>query len=339
MSYRFNIILLVFVLLFSACFKEDERVEPHKPGGVETAVIPMKQNYVNQLYFNLESGLITAQNAKPEWDLGFETSDTGWHVILNTGNFMWAGNTGIKDFGQATDTTGINWRFDKSDGNPDSTAIQKYFTITDNDSLFENTVYMINRGYDAQGNLRGVKKIVIQEVNETEYRMEFGDLMDTEPSSFIITKDTSVNYVFFSFDNGGEQLILEPSKRDWDLWFTQYTTLLFTDAGEPYPYLVTGTLINNKQGVEVVLDTNMLFEEITFELAKTLEYSDKLDVIGYDWKELQGDPQSGTVSYKVRYEYNYIIRTQEGYYCKLRFIDFYSDIGEKGFPTFEYQLL
>ena len=33
---------------------------------------------------------------------------------------------------------------------------------------------------------------------------------------------------------------------------------------------------------------------------------------------------------------NYVIRDRDGFFYKLRFIDFNNDMGEKGYPKFEY---
>jgi hypothetical protein len=36
---------------------------------------------------------------------------------------------------------------------------------------------------------------------------------------------------------------------------------------------------------------------------------------------------------------NYVVLDREGYFYKLRFISFYNNSGEKGYPTFEFQRL
>ncbi|MDZ7743225.1 MAG: HmuY family protein [Bacteroidota bacterium] len=334
-----NALYLVIILLsLTSCFKEDERVQPHDPGNVEVAQVEMTKNYKYQAYFDLESGSVIAQNLRTDWDLGFETSDTGWHVILNTGNFMWAGNTGLTDFSQNIDTTGLVWKFDKSDGNPDSTAIKRWFETTNNDTSYTKHVYAINQGYTPSGNLRGVKKIVFRKVDKDHYEIAWGEVDAVEPTLYTISKDSSRNYVFFSFEDG-EQKNLEPDKRDWDLWFTQYTTILLTNEGNPYPYLVTGTLINQYQQTRVAEDSILSFQLLDYQTAQEMQYSNKLDVIGYDWKSVVGDVQSGNVSYIVRENLHYIIHTQEDLYYKLRFVDFYNDLGDKGYPRFEFQRL
>ena len=72
----------------------------------------------------------------------------GCQIILNTANFMKVTDIGIVRFGQKQDTTGLVWKFDKSDGDADSNAIGRWFNIVNDDTLSNNHVYLINRGVD-----------------------------------------------------------------------------------------------------------------------------------------------------------------------------------------------
>ena len=142
----------------------------------------------------------------------------------------------------------------------------------------------------------------------------------------------------FSFDSGGSQLQLEPGRKEWTLQFTQYTSIVYTNTGEPYSYLVTGAL-SNRHYVGVAEDTLMNFDEITLEIARELSFDNSLDAIGYDWKVAVGDPTSGGITYVTKTDINYIIRDYNGFHYKLRFVSFYNNSGDKGYPTFEYQRL
>jgi hypothetical protein len=72
--------------------------------------------------------------------------------------------------------------------------------------------------------------------------------------------------------------------------------------------------------------------DITREHALELEFSSRADVIGYDWKYYNFD--AGV--YTVVPDMNYVIRDRDGFFYKLRFIDFNNDVGEKGYPKFEF---
>lgn len=336
-----NLILwLALALMVSSCFKEDEKIIPHDPGDVQTATIGLTKDYRYQVYFDLSQGTVVAENLKKEWDLAFEGSAGGYRILLNTSNFMLAAGTGITDFTIPTDTAGLTWEFDASSGNPDSVALKNWigFTLPDSLKVYSKEVYIIDRGYDEAGNLRGLRKIIFLDVTDTTYTFRFGETGDNDGTIFTVRKDSSVNYTCFSFDDGGKQLDLEPPKDEWDILFTQYTTLLYTNEGEPYPYLLTGVL-SNPYRIEAAQDTLYEFDAIDYDAATKMDYSGALDEIGYDWKDVVGDVSSGNVSYVIVEGINYVIRDRDGFYTKLRFTGFYSNSGEKGYPSFEFQRL
>ncbi|MDP1622289.1 MAG: HmuY family protein [Bacteroidales bacterium] len=327
------ILLFIMMLLFQSCFKEDEMVSPHPRGDVKTDTIPMMDNYLYQVYFNLDSAKIVRSNVKTSFDLGFECRSTGWHIILNSSNFMKVADLGQVTFGQSFDTAGVKLRFDKSDGNPDSTAIGAWFSITGNDTISNNHVYAISRGLDELGNPLGLYQVIFDSLKNNTYYFRYAPLKGGSVSAGAVSKDPLVNYQFFSLKTG-TVMPVEPPKLAYDLLFTQYTTLLFTDQGIPYPYLVTGVLINRYQ-VEVAVDSSDGFLSISREKAMAMNFTKSLDAVGYDWKYYNFD----TGVYTLRPNLYYIIRNGSGYYFKLRFVGFYNKDGLKGYPIIEYQLL
>jgi len=343
MKIRLSLILLTALSILTSCFKEDEKVLPHDPGDVETVAIGLsgQYNYEKQVYFDLGSGQELAENLKSDWDLGFECGEQGWHIILNTSTFMVIGNTGSTDFEAMIDTAGIDWRFDKSDGNLDSTAIGDWvqFSGADSSHNYSRNVYVLNRGYDEAGNLLGLRKIVFDKLTEESFSFSYAMMDGSNENTCTILKDNEVNFVNFSFKNGGEQLSLAPRKVEWDLLFTQYTTMLRTNEGELYPYLLTGVL-SNRNGVIIHEDSLLSFHEITINDTINKYYSEAIDEIGYDWKDIIGDVSGGgTLTYVIIEGRNYLIQDTDGFYYKLRFINFYNNDGVKGYPTFEYQKL
>jgi hypothetical protein len=294
----------------------------------------MTDNYKNQVYFDLASGKAVSMNLKTESDLGFECSDSGCNVILNTSDFMKAIDLGAIPFGLPHDTTGMKMKFDKSDGNPDSLAFGQWFNATKGDTLSLNHVYAISRGLDQDGNPLGLYQVIFDSLHKGTYYFRFALLTGQEVHSGSVTKDPSVNYLWYSLSSGGVVKPLEPPSTSYDLLFTQYTTLLFTSAGEAYPYLVTGVLLN-RQSVQAAKDTIDNFSTFTLSMANSMTLSSALDEIGYDWKTFSFDAGS----YTVRTNIFYVIRDKTGFLYKLRFIGFYNKKGEKGYPVIEYQSL
>ncbi|MDP2724385.1 MAG: HmuY family protein [Bacteroidales bacterium] len=330
--------LLVLILGTTSCFKKDTKIEPHPADTTKVEMIAMKQFYNNQVYFNLLKGEQVSQNIKSDYDLLFSSADTGFLIRLNTASFMMAAATNKTSFDQVMDTTGLEWAFDPSSGNVDSTVFVDWIKILGTDTLFTQQVYVINRGLDAYGHNLGLRKIIFHSLKKDRYSFSYCQMDNTDRHDVVVEKDPGFNTIQFSFETN-ESLQTEPLTDDWDLLFTQYTTMLITDAGEDYPYLLTGVLINPSE-VGVVFDTTMVFDEVTIDSVLYLNYSTKRDAIGYDWKELIGDINGGDIYYKCRPNYNYFIKTRTGVFFKLKFTNFYEPVtGEKGYPTFQYRRL
>lgn len=337
MKNKFISLLLLSALL-SSCFKEDERVTPHIPGEILTATIPMTMYYSNQVYFNLQKQDIISINNRSIFDLNFSCGDSSTIIRLNTANFATAAITPFTNITDVTDTTGLNWKFDTSDGNIDSLAINNWITIFDNDTLYSNKVWVINRGLNSVGEPLGLKKIQFIKFENGSYHFKYSNMDNSSSGSAIVKQDNDFSYIQYSFENEtAEQL--EPEIYNWDLLFTQYTTMLITSEGEPYPYLLTGVLQNNAV-TTIAFDSLMIFSDIKLADTVNFNFSSSLDKIGYNWKKLVGDVNTGNVYYEIKLNYNYIIKGADLYYYKLRFINFYNpENGEKGYPSFEYQKL
>jgi len=320
-------IILLFAL--TSCFEEDAMVLPHDPGDLTVGEVELTESYKYQVFYDFETNSSIKQNLISDWDLGFETSDSGWHVILNTSKMMLAGNTGTTDFEAVKNINGLEMNYDPSTGNLDSTAIGNWYSLNEGNPHSLEFVYVINRGTDEDFNELGEKKVTFNFQDENTYVVRVANLNGSSEQTMVIPKDSMVNFVCLSFDKGIVEI--EPNKDSWDLQFCKYSTLLFTDVGDPYPYLVTGVLLNPYKTV-AALDTIHQFDEISFEIAEQQNLVNQKDIIGYDWKEYDFDNET----YKVFPENVYILKNRVGFYYKLRFIDYYNSTGEKGYPTFEF---
>lgn len=326
--------IIALSVLLNSCFKEDQLyVLPAHTGNTKLAVIEMTETFKNQVFFSLDSAKALKFSLKTAWDLAFENG-SGSHILLNSSKFMKVFHTGKTDFKSVTDTIGAKWKYDLSNGKLDSTAIGNWVDLSGSLPVYSNEIIIIDRGYDELGNLTGLKKIVFQYVNDSSYTFRFADLNGKNEKVFTLLKETSTNFTSFSFNNGGNHFPFEPDKNKWDLLFTQYSTVLFTDAGEPYPYVVTGALIN-RNNMEVAVDSSTDFSVISFGDIARYHYSKNVDYIGYDWKKYD----FGTTTYVVKSKKVYIIKAVSGYYYKLRFTAFYNKLGQKGYPAFEFQRL
>ncbi len=337
-------ILFVLPLLLTSCFKDDERVTPYDRGSKITSIIPMTSIegnviglYKNQVYFNLQDSSVVSSNDKTSWDLAFDASENGYTIWLNTANFMLAGETETSNLSEVNTAAGLNMQFDPSSGNPDSTVLKTWILINENETTYSKKVFVIDRGYDEAGNLLGYRKIRFDSLANERYYFTYSNLNNTGLTQGFVDKVPGYNKVYFSFESNA-QVQPEPMQNTFDLLFTQYTTLLFTNEGDPYPYLVTGVLLN-PFATEVAFDSTLLFDDIDLVAASNLIYTRQADRIGYNWKDVEGDVESGIVNYVVNPKWTYIISTQNGDLYKMRFVSFYNSQGVKGFPTIEYQRL
>lgn len=323
-------------MMVSSCFKEDQPIVPHTPGNYINDTVALTDSYQNQEYYNLHDSSVVSSNIRSIWDLGFESSPDGWRVILNTSCFMKSAYLSGQVFGTAVDTTGAVWMFNPSDGSADSLVVGKWFTANGNDTLGSDRLLLIDRGVDVKGNPRGFSQLIIDSLVNGTYYFRIAAMNGTNPKSYSVSKLEGVNHVLFSISNPAAA-ITEPRNTSWDLLFSQYTTLLFTDAGDPYPYLVTGVLLNPKSTF-VAIDSVTPFQNINFETVQSMNFTKQADIIGYDWKTYSFT--SGT--YTVKSSISYIIRDNKGFYYKLRFVGFYKFLNnrlQKGYPSFEYQKL
>lgn len=301
--------------LFTSCLKDEIPVPPHESGDIIENAVELGNDYRYQAYYDFETNTFVKQHVKTDWDLGFETSANGFRIVLNGAKSTRAAQLTTTNFASVSDTIGAIWKYDAHSGTLDSTAIGNWQGA--------NSIYIIDRGYSYNGTHLGFRKIEFTSVTANVYTIHYAHIDGSNEITRTIAKNPSYNFTFFSFETNSE-VSIEPEKEKWDLVFGQYTFLFEPDL----PYLVTGVLAN-RNGVEIAEVFDIPFSEITFSEVANRTFSTDIDIIGYDWKTFSG----GT--YVIHSEKSYLVKTVEGYYYKIHFIDFYNDAGEKGAPRFE----
>ena len=324
---RYLSFILFFILTLQSCFEEDEMVPPHEQGDLLEGQAALGSFYESQIYYDLNGNEEVTGSSIYDWDLSFESSTGGWIIRLNSALFMLAGNSNDTLFSAELIMDDLEMKFDKSDGNPDSTAIGKWYEISDDSSWSYRHVYLVDRGSDKEGMTLGQKKVQFDILGDA-YIMHYANTDNSQDTTVLINRDPAMDQVYYSFEEG--IVNIAPLPNQWSLLFTKYTTMLVTDEGEDYPYLVVGVLLN-PNGVAAARDTIHDFMDIEADSIRGLEYTTQADVIGYDWKYYDFD--EGV--YTIVPDMNYVIRDTDGFFYKLRFIDFYNDEGVKGYPTFE----
>ncbi len=323
-------------LLAASCFEVDEAVPPYAlPADVDTLSI-QSSIYQNQHYFDLGTGSVVAENENNEWMLSFECADTGYHIRVNSSDFWGVAHSGSTKMDSVyTNLPELVWQQDKSDGNPDSTAVGNWVSFENAVPAYTRQVYLLGR-YDGIS-YHLAKKLQFISVDQSGYAFLIGDPDASAADTIHVMKDDRYNSTQFSIQSN-TLLQLEPAKDRWDVLFAQYFTILYTDDGIPAPYYVRGVLLNPSQ-VEAALDTTIHFLDMNYSTASQKSFSAAMDAIGHDWKSVTVDEASNSAEYKVRPGYTYIVNdTEDGLY-KLRFKSFFSPTGIKGYPSIEYAKL
>jgi len=323
-----KILCLILSISLISCEK-NEIPKDFTARNVVTDQISLESDYKYQIFYDLGTKSVVSQNLKIDWDLAFESSKDGFHIIINSSTFSGLSYIDSNNFNEIiTNQTvqNLDWSWDNPNGNLNSTAFGDFrnkngFFILDRGSYQGQNLNVINRGY---------KKIQIDTVNNEFYSITYANLDNSEYNTINIFKEDNKNFIFFSF-NKNNTVNIQPPPNEWDLIFSQYTHLF--NNNETPSYLVTGVLSNH--GVLIAKDTLSSFEEITYNDAINYSFASNADEIGYNWKEYSFDNNS----YNVKSNINYIIIDKQEKYYKLRFIDFYNEFGEKGYPTFEIQEL
>ena len=315
------VIIILTLFILPSCLKQEDPFDTPKAGNIETVTIEIGYPYKNQVFYDCETNSIVSTNTKWDWDIAFECS--GKHIILNTAKGVLAANKGVQNFNNVNSISGVKWLWDASSGNLDSTAIGDWEN--------KNEIFIIDRQYDEQGNHLGYVKIQFQSVTDENYTFKYADLNGNNEHTFTVVKDKQINFIAFSFDSG-KSIAIEPASNNWDLVFTNHQHKF---SNLSLPFVLTQVLGNTYNGVTVAEDNNGNFFNINFAGADNYEFTNIKDEIGYDWKIRNSADNSFTIDGNK----SFIVKTVDGFYYKIRFIDFYNSEGSKGYPKFEIQRL
>ena len=312
-------VFLPIVLAISFGCEKDELPKPFSgESSANTIQVTMGSDYGNQLFFELSSASIVSQNNREIWDLGFACGTDARHIILNSSKFMALSKTAATDLNAVSSSTPVTWIYDDQSGEEDSSAFYNWEL---------DKVYILDRGVSTLGQQIGKMKFQLTSIDEGGYTIQWASSLNSQTiQTAFVPKNEVYNFTFFSFTSN-QTVSVEPPKQQWDLCFSSYTYVY--DDGTPY--LVTGVLSN--RNLTRVVESEVSFDDIDFAYAETAVYTTEIDIIGYDWKFYDFD----LATYVIQYDKVYVLKSVEGLYYKMRFLDFYDQNGNKGAPSFELQ--
>jgi hypothetical protein len=326
------LIPVTMLFMLASCEPEEALYPtPKQIQGIQTKVLDMGEDRNRDVWVQFSTNNAISTDGSV-WDLGFSCLPGRWDIVINNGNdaYVFRGDTGSLSRIFTIPVGG--WKYDHPGGNPDSSGVGSW--SPDGSSSF-GYCYVLDRGMNQPADERYVK-FKLGRVENGGYMLSYGNLDDSAPRQVKISRLSGKNYAYFSFLRG-DTVHAEPLKQDgWDVVFRKYkTNIIETGTGIPYDYVAVGCLLNplNTQCVEV--PDNTPFESVNKTFAASLIMSGRLDGIGYDWKLF--DRLSG--KYTVNYKRIFVIRTNRDELFKLRFTDYYNDLGQRGYPKFEFERL
>lgn len=320
------ILLLMIIPMLSSCMKEELPVSKKAIGNGKSFIATLKigKSYGDQLYYSIENNKTVMLADRNSWDLAFETSAEGFHVLMNNGRSGGMRLLNTTDFSAVKTDNTSDWGYDSPTDSFDSTFVGDWRNT--------QNIYLFYLGVSADGTDLGKYKFRILSVDATQYVIEYCKLNATNPIQAIIPKRANYNFSLFSFISGQEVTAqASPQKTDFDLCIRTYT-YIYPDG---IPYLVVGCLLNNYNTSATLLKSKTNFNDVTYEDAISVPLSSDVDAIGFTWKEYGFD----VTYYTVYPNLIYIVKTQNGKYYKLHFLDYYDEQGEKGSPKLEIQEL
>lgn len=313
-----SILYIALAMLGTSCIKDELPVPATPRGEAQEIQLCMGQGYQMQYWMDLSTGQVVRENSVMVWDLAFESAPDGWRIMLNGGRLMMAWNSGATSIDAPLDVYSVvlNGSIDSPNGHPDSTAFGDWRSL--------GTVYVLDMGYDGDGNVLGHRRIRPIAVDASSYTLEVAMADGSGATIVSIPKDGQRTWTHFKIGQGVAQVA--PPDGAWDIVLTRYTHI-FRDID--LPYLVVGAIIDGSN-TRVARVPSTTFETVSLTDTLQFPFQRYRDAIGYDWKEYSFETSSYTVDMGIVY----ILQDAEGIFHKLQFRDFYNSMGQPGCPSF-----
>lgn len=299
-----------------------EEADLYSAGGVD---------YQRQLYFDLSSNQLKAQNRRDAWDIALSAQKGKPNLFVNPAMLVSVAGTGSRDFSQRFDPNDYKFEYERADVFYERGQIMKRWQ----NPAQASEVFLINRGRNFENQERGYQKLQCLAYENGQYRLRLADLDNSNQKELTLTLDDRFNYQFVNLDHPDSLLSLEPPKAEWDLLFSRYMERLF-DGSDTLDYSVTGVLTNPygtaAYAVDSSLSDSLPFSRLSLAEVEPDRFQQGPAAIGHDWKRFDLDAGVFTVDPK-RY---FFVRDAGEQIYRLRFTGFYSDEGRKGAVRFEY---
>ena len=351
-------ILCLAVFSFTSCDSESTPTEPIAIiiDGASVSPEVGGPNEPNQVYVDLSTNT-TSVVKRDSWELGFNAG-SDFRVTLNGSIYMAAGQLSETNIDSVTSTStevqelqpkiavgtfdATNTAYvDAPDGTITSTAIAEISSTDAN-----NKVYLLNLGdeigtetpttgsVDISDDSRGWKKIRILK-SGNDYILQYADLDATTHKEVTISKSTTHNFTFFSFNTESEVTVV-PEKSSWDLNFTVFTNEIPGYGSYGYSdYVINNTKDNAKVYMIDAAVDSFTYDSFSLTDVDNTNFTNDQRNIGSSWRNGGGPGSLPSLKDNVFY----IVNDTDGNLYKLQFLALTNESGTRGYPKFIYSLL
>lgn len=317
-------LIWILAIVVAACRPDPELLEPELIDvidlgdlyGTRTGAAVLGEDYRDQVYYSLENNEVVATVNKFTWDFGM-TPDSVLRLNSAVLNLRIAEAPGPWD--APVDAAELTWLYDGPTGDSATLAVG---------ANWADRVWVVDRGLDSEGTPRGLFKCQIHSTPDSLF-LHVAQLDGSEAQVFGGTLDAHLHLTAWSLEAG--QVDAAPPADSWDLLFTSYL-YVFDPETEPFPYAVTGALLN-PTGHKAALLTDQPFADV--EASDAVGLTDDEDAVGYDWKVYDLDLGLFT----VRDNWTYIIQPDPEILYALAFTGFNDALGRRGTPQFSFRRL
>lgn len=306
---------LVSISMLWSCEKEElPKPIPDQQGSVYQ-VLGMGENYGNQVGFSLQHAETNTIDVM-DWDMFIYPNKD---IRINTSRFMKVLKVDSEnDF--ATEHPDTDFNYDEYSSNTFD------FKLVVREDV---NYYILDLGRNVEGDVLYKLYLKIHLSSDNLVSLEYKKAEETNWTSKQIELTSSFGH-FYSFIN--ETQMVNPLFVQSDFYCGGYITR-FEEA--ELDYLVRGILVNITKDISLAQVDDKTYDEITLDDVTSFDFRNQIDEIGYDWKAYNIDEGL----YIVDDTKVYIVKYSNGLIYKLKFIDYYNDKGEKGYPTLSYTLL
>lgn len=311
-----------------SCEKEEGLIEPYfvseQVGIVDMQDEPLLK-YQKELYFDLSTNTLKAENLRDAWDLALGADRSNPNIFVNPAMLQAVAATGSTDFNTSFSASDFDFEYEHPKFYYHKGRLQ--------DAITNGEVYLIDLGKDMANKDRDYKKLQVSAYADGVYSLKIADLDNENLTEVQLQTDDTYNYQFISFTEADNLLSLEPPKEEWDLHFCKYMERLW-DGADTLDYSVTGCLINpylvgGYIDDSVAKDSSLTYYDLTLEHFDESKLTAQQNLIGHDYKYYDLD-----LGYSIRQDLNYFIKDTEAKVYRMHFTSF-----KDGVSTFEFLAL